>query len=90
MNFIVALEGDFTFHGVKLQNEVMRYDVKNVVSGKKYLINLDTDNFVSNNHMIQDVDLEAWRQRSILKNGQFIIPGMTTLKNVSIFEKELG
>lgn len=74
-------------NGLNFQNDVMRYDVDlNTVTATKTFENLNVDRISCSRCIIQGVDMLDWSSRSAYKNGNLIIPGVTTIENSMIEE----
>lgn len=74
-------------NGLNFQNDVMRYDVDlNTVTATKTFENLNVNKIHCSNCIIQGVDINDWSSRSVYKNGNFKIEGITTIENSVINE----
>lgn len=76
------LSGDFLVNGLRLDEDVMRYDKTNMVTGRKYFQNLNVGNLKLDKQIkIQDVDILNWINNSVMTNTDYRITGEKTLNN---------
>ncbi|KAK4887273.1 hypothetical protein RN001_003544 [Aquatica leii] len=68
--------GDYTVNDLNLQNDVMRYDQKNVVTGKKTVSDIKSYMLkIDKNVLVQNVSLVPWMYDSVMKSGTFQLQG---------------
>lgn len=84
----VDLSGDYLVNDMNLPKDVMRYDVKNTVTGHKYIPNAITRNLLlkQSNILIQNVNLFEWMYKSALKTGGRISGDCLFYGNVTFAE----
>lgn len=70
------INGEYLVNDMDLQNEVMRYDVENAVTGLKNVTNIKIERLnVNERTFVQEVPLNLWIKNSILKTGSFNMTG---------------
>ncbi|KAJ8942440.1 hypothetical protein NQ314_010069, partial [Rhamnusium bicolor] len=80
-----SVQGDYLVNKLNFENEVMRYDKPNVVTGYKKFENLAIDNLnTDRNITVQNVDILNWIRNSIVTDGNFRISGKKYFKNVTL------
>lgn len=73
-----------------LQQDVMRYDKENIVSGYKKVQNVKTDTLrMKPDIKVQEIPILMWLQNSVLKTGNFTIFGRKSFSGFNVFTKGL-
>lgn len=87
----LELEGDkYLVNDLNLENDVMRYDKTNIITGPKLVKDLNVHNLkVSHNVLLQNVNISDWLKHVVLKSGNYSISGTKVFNNISI-ERNLG
>ncbi|RZC40837.1 uncharacterized protein BDFB_005868, partial [Asbolus verrucosus] len=79
---IKNLTGEFSVNDMNVEQDVMRYDKINMVTGAKFFENLNVDYLkLEKNIKIQDVNVLDWLKNSVLKDTTFNITGTKSFKN---------
>lgn len=75
-------------NSLDLQNDVIRYDKENIVTGIKTVQNLDVNTMkIKKNINVQGVDFLRFLENAVLKAGNFNISGFKTFSGFNIFTK---
>lgn len=84
------LSGEYTVNGFNIENDVMRYDKKNIVLGKKFIDAVIVDELKLNKNIyLQNVDILHWINKAILKNQKQFIPLKSVFSNFTVFSNIL-
>lgn len=84
------LNGSYLVNDLDLQEDVMRYDKDNIVSGYKTVQNVRTNTLrIKSDIKVQGIPMLMWLETSVLKNGNFTITGRKTLSGLNVFTKGL-
>lgn len=86
----IEINGEYLINELDLENGVMRYDVENIVTGRKTFGNLSTINlFMKDNIEVQDVAISKWMNNVLLNEGDYVVKGHYKFNAPPTFEKGL-